>query len=165
MGKPNLEKAIEHINAMTICDEGQKQHIRAALAELMGEELPQKAEGKIEAGAIVRERTNYVDRTVIWSRGKHTLTEQVTPPPEDDDGDVSLYWADTDRLKITTPATVEVNDTVQHEDGTIGLICDVSLAPEYTVALGEYDDINECPECDDWSRDEFTILFKGPKGE
>ncbi len=155
MGKPNLKKAIEHINAMTICDEGQKAHIRAALAELAGEELPKKLGAKVEAGAMVS-----------WGNSRNSYLVMARYGRK-----VALYLkgAELDSAgcagdcKVITPATVEVGDTVQSERGRVGLVYYISSCYDWVSVQTPTN--NGTTFSEDWARDKFTILLKAPKQE
>ncbi len=122
----------------------------------------QQAEPRIEAGAVVHisDKVGHTwggySATVIGITDQQAWVSPVGYPEET----LVLHksW-----LTVTTPATPEPGDYVQHRDGRTGHIImvetEIDSSPWYGVLLG---DSHEHAPC---RREEFTILTKAPKKE
>ncbi len=151
---PDLEAALRELDAESPSGENCTRRLKRAFRAFAGEPRKPKAEGKIEAGATlaVHGPGNILVLAVVgrtfWGRIANGIAHHIVH--------------DSAVTGVVTPATVEVGDTVQHEEYGVGLVYHIYSDGSAAVTIA---DEEGCYYTNTWSRDEFTILRKGPPKE
>lgn len=147
-----IDEIVDEFGGLNSGDRARMKNVLRLLGPEQGAEEPEKQGDKIEAGTVVSWR-GCVPNCRVWAIMDHHVW-LVSDRTERSGG----FIGQIKECQLTTPAVVEINDTVQYDGGlpaqVAGIDSDGAVRVQYAhggVAT--------------WPRDKITILLKAPKGE